>query len=389
MNYDSFGNRTQSDFQTTACNPGSDPATARYSAANQITWFLNSAPSGFAYDASGDVTSDGINYYAYDGEGRLCATETWPYSGGVVAFGYVYDAEGRRVAKGTVNSAPYGSAPSCNPASNGFTLTESYVLGQVGERLTTLAWTGGAAGTSAWQSTNVYGGGKLIATYDSTLDPTTGSSPIVALHFQLTDPLGTRRVQTNAAGEAELDCQSLPFGDQLNCFADPNAPNDDQGQTPPEHRLASTSPAKKETQNQDSTTSGPGTSTSTMGRWMSPDWASKPEAVPYSSLDNPQSLNLYGYVLNNPLSHADADGHCCDPMDVLNFAAGAANAFGSDNLLGAGRVNQTTSAGQLGAAVGDLGAMVQGAAQVVLGTAGTSQEWPCDATGVGAAVASL
>ncbi len=202
MNYDSFGNRTQSDFQTTACNPGSDPATARYSAANQITWFLNSAPSGFAYDASGDVTSDGINYYAYDGEGRLCATETWPYSGGVVAFGYVYDAEGRRVAKGTVNSAPYGSAPSCNPASNGFTLTESYVLGQGGERLTTLAWTGGAAGTSAWQSTNVYGGGKLIATYDSTPNPTTGSSPIVALHFQLTDPLGTRRVQTNAAGEA-------------------------------------------------------------------------------------------------------------------------------------------------------------------------------------------
>ncbi len=49
---------------------------------------------------------------------------------------------------------------------------------------------------------------------------------------------------------------------------------------------------------------------SSMGRWMSPDWADKPEAVPYSSLDNPQSLNLYGYVGNNPLSHADADGHC-------------------------------------------------------------------------------
>ena len=41
---------------------------------------------------------------------------------------------------------------------------------------------------------------------------------------------------------------------------------------------------------------------SNMGRWMSPDWADKPEAVPYSSLDNPQSLNLYGYVNNNPLS---------------------------------------------------------------------------------------
>lgn len=45
---------------------------------------------------------------------------------------------------------------------------------------------------------------------------------------------------------------------------------------------------------------------------MSPDWADKPEAVPYSSLDNPQSLNLYGYVNNNPLSKADADGHAPD-----------------------------------------------------------------------------
>src|SRR5271170_406064 len=44
---------------------------------------------------------------------------------------------------------------------------------------------------------------------------------------------------------------------------------------------------------------------SSMGRWMSPDWADKPEAVPYSSLDNPQTLNLYGYVNNNPLSKAD------------------------------------------------------------------------------------
>ncbi len=48
---------------------------------------------------------------------------------------------------------------------------------------------------------------------------------------------------------------------------------------------------------------------SSMGRWMSPDWADKPEAVPYSHLDNPQSLNLYGYVNNNPLRTADPDGH--------------------------------------------------------------------------------
>ena len=61
---------------------------------------------------------------------------------------------------------------------------------------------------------------------------------------------------------------------------------------------------------------------SNMGRWMSPDWADKPEAVPYSSLENPQSLNLYGYVLNNPLSQVDADGHwpSCDWCHRANEA---------------------------------------------------------------------
>jgi RHS repeat-associated protein len=65
---------------------------------------------------------------------------------------------------------------------------------------------------------------------------------------------------------------------------------------------------------------------SSMGRWMSPDWADKPEAVPYSSLDNPQSLNLYGYVGNNPLSRADADGHCCTWDDANAFGSGFADA---------------------------------------------------------------
>jgi hypothetical protein len=32
--------------------------------------------------------------------------------------------------------------------------------------------------------------------------------------------------------------------------------------------------------------------------------------VPYADLTNPQSLNLYNYMRNNPLSGADPDGHC-------------------------------------------------------------------------------
>jgi len=48
---------------------------------------------------------------------------------------------------------------------------------------------------------------------------------------------------------------------------------------------------------------------STMGRFLSPDWSAKVEPVPYAKLDNPQSLNLYAYVANNPLIRVDADGH--------------------------------------------------------------------------------
>jgi hypothetical protein len=47
-----------------------------------------------------------------------------------------------------------------------------------------------------------------------------------------------------------------------------------------------------------------------MGRFMSPDWSATPDAVPYASLSNPQTLNLYSYAGNNPLSKTDPDGHC-------------------------------------------------------------------------------
>ena len=60
---------------------------------------------------------------------------------------------------------------------------------------------------------------------------------------------------------------------------------------------------------------------SNLGRFMSPDWAAKEQPVPYATLDDPQSLNLYSYVKNNPLSRADADGHCPDACVVEGGAA--------------------------------------------------------------------
>ena len=49
---------------------------------------------------------------------------------------------------------------------------------------------------------------------------------------------------------------------------------------------------------------------SSMGRFMSPDWSSSPEPVPYATRDDPQSLNLYTYARNNPVTLTDPDGHC-------------------------------------------------------------------------------
>jgi RHS repeat-associated protein len=46
------------------------------------------------------------------------------------------------------------------------------------------------------------------------------------------------------------------------------------------------------------------------GRFMTPDWSGTPNPVPYASLAYPQSLNLYSYVQNNPLSHTDPNGYC-------------------------------------------------------------------------------
>jgi RHS repeat-associated protein len=51
---------------------------------------------------------------------------------------------------------------------------------------------------------------------------------------------------------------------------------------------------------------------SSMGRMLSPDYADDddgPVSIPNYNPSNPQSLNLYSYVHNNPLTNTDPDGH--------------------------------------------------------------------------------
>lgn len=69
------------------------------------------------------------------------------------------------------------------------------------------------------------------------------------------------------------------------------------------------------------------------GRWLSADWSTVPVAVPYANLANPQTLNLYAMVADDPESFADLDGHegnACG--DYLTCLSGGPSHGGSEYL---------------------------------------------------------
>ena len=234
------------------------------------------------YDAAGDYACDnyntnsqtctGPNQFLYDAEGRICAVSALG-----VMTGYLYDAEGNRVAKGSITSW------SCNTATNGFTMTQTQILGPGNEQLTELTWSGGAV--SNWH-TNVWTPNGLDGTYSQT-----GSQAIV-LNFYLTDWLGTRRVTTDMAGNAQVSCLSLPYGNGETCTP-----------TPTEHLFTG-----KERDAESGNDYFPARYyASSMGRFLSPD----PSGLVFADPNNPQSLNLYSYVHNNPLLLIDPTGEFC------------------------------------------------------------------------------
>ena len=317
--YDAFGNRTAQAAQTTACPSVPSPPfpTASYNSNKQVTWVQNTAPMGYAYDAAGDVTSDNTNTYLYDAEGRICAVRSEPVPGTWTMTGYLYigvpvdrssstgrDADGTRVAKGTITNW------SCDPATSGFSTTNDFILGPGGEQVTEMTMNGSGS-TLVWEHTNVWAGGKIIATYSQ--DNTGSQTQASLLHFYFDDPLGSRRVQTDFAGVVEKTCQSLPFGDGETCLA-----------TPTEHLYT----GKERDQESGNDYFGARYYSSAMGRFMSPDWAAKEEPVPYANMDDPQSLNLYAYVQNNPLNTVDPQGHqgCKDTPELCRAVRDAVSA---------------------------------------------------------------
>jgi RHS repeat-associated protein len=91
---------------------------------------------------------------------------------------------------------------------------------------------------------------------------------------------------------------------------------------------------------------------SSMGRWMSPDWSAKEDPVPYAKLDDPQTLNLYGYVRNNPLSQVDPDGHAFGIDDLVGALAGGAVGVGVEVIKDVALGQHITAGKIAGAAVG-------------------------------------
>src|ERR1700735_4921600 len=67
---------------------------------------------------------------------------------------------------------------------------------------------------------------------------------------------------------------------------------------------------------------------SSIGRFMTPDWAAKPTNVPYADFGNPQSLNLYSYLNNRPTIMRDLDGHG-DQTGPTYTCTGSADGRGS------------------------------------------------------------
>ena len=134
----------------------------------------------------------------------------------------------------------------------------------------------------------VYFGGKRIA-----MLPAAGSP-----QYYVEDFLGSSRVVTQSNGVVCYDADFTPFGGDISYTNSCPAQNNYKF----EGKERDT-----ETGNDDF---GARYYTWRFGRWLSADWSSVPVAVPYANLTNPQTLNLYAMVADDPESFADLDGHC-------------------------------------------------------------------------------
>jgi RHS repeat-associated protein len=207
--------------------------------------------SPFVYDAAGNLTNDGNHTYTYDAENRISQVDA-----GQTAS-YVYDVEGRRAEKTSgVDWRDYIHDLSGRPVS------EVVVTG--------------------WSAGYVYLGGSALAQYQNS-----------TTYFVHPDHLGSTRLLTKLDKSLYDNLDYQPFGEQT------------AGDTGTTHKFT----GKERDPESGLDNFGARYYGSSLGRFMTPDWAARPTTVPYAVFGDPQSLNLYNYVRNDPLSRIDPDGH--------------------------------------------------------------------------------
>jgi RHS repeat-associated protein len=225
--------------------------------------------TSYVYDAAGNVTNNGFHTYTYDADGNVTAVD-----GG--AAQYVYNALNQRVQAATIGGV------------------RNFVFNQSGQRAS--EWDGN---THAPLKGHYYWGSRPLAYYDTT-----------TTHFEYQDWQGTERMRASSSGAPEGKFASTPFGDSQSTLsgADTDAYHyaglDYDSETSTDHaQFRQYSPVQ--------------------GNWLSPD----PYAGSYD-FSNPQSLNRYAYVLNNPVALNDPSGleetSGCNPIE----SCGGGNGLG-------------------------------------------------------------
>ncbi|MGB7283742.1 MAG: RHS repeat-associated core domain-containing protein [Candidatus Acidiferrum sp.] len=147
----------------------------------------------------------------------------------------------------------------------------------------------------------IFFGGKRIAMLPA------GGNPV----YYVEDMLGTSRPITQSTGAV---CGVYPERSRRDADFDPTA-CPERSRRGGEHAYTNTCSQnyKFEGKERDPESGldnfGARYNSSNSGRFMSPDWSEDPDPIPNADLANPQTLNLYAYVANNPLNLTDYDGH--------------------------------------------------------------------------------
>jgi RHS repeat-associated protein len=209
----------------------------------------NRITAGFSYDLAGNVTADGSFSYTWNAESEMKT------AAGVT---YTYDGLGNRVSKSNGKLYWYAGSQVLDESDLSGNITNEYV----------------------------YFGGQRVARRDASGN----------VYYYVEDILGTSRVLTTSNGTVCYDADFYPFGGERTPIVN----------TCPQNFKFNGKERDPETGLDDF---GARYFSSSFGRWLSPDWSAIPAPVPYADLTNPQTLNLYQFVKDNPETFVDLDGH--------------------------------------------------------------------------------